>query len=79
MRKLDFENNFFKLPKVTLENGEVIQIQPDESQLECAKHIYNGKNVVFSAPTGMGKTAIAHYCTQLNLEKGKKTKINCIR
>ena len=55
------ENNFFKLPKKTLENGEMVQIQPDKSQLECAKWLCDGKNVLFDAPTGMGKTSVAHF------------------
>jgi superfamily II RNA helicase len=55
------ENNFFQLPKITLEDGSLYQIQPDKSQIECARKLCNGKNVVFDAPTGMGKTAIAHF------------------
>ena len=47
------ENNFFQLPKITLEDGSLYQIQPDKSQIECARKLCNGKNVVFDAPTGM--------------------------
>lgn len=67
------ENNFFQLPKLTLEDGTLYQIQPDKSQVECAKKLCNGKNVVFDAPTGMGKTAIAHFAMTKNLAEGKKT------
>ncbi len=67
------ENNFFQLPKITLEDGTLHQIQPDKSQIECAKKLCNGKNVVFDAPTGMGKTAIAHFAMNKNLFENKKT------
>jgi len=67
------ENNFFKLPKVTLENGTTSQIMPDESQKKCAKFLCDGKNVLFDAPTGMGKTSVAHFAINKNLTEGKKT------
>ena len=67
------ENNLFKLPKVTLDDGVEVQIQPDKSQLECAKKLYEGDDVVFCAPTGTGKTAVAHYIMTKNLNEGKKT------
>lgn len=67
------ENNFFKLPKTTLEDGTLIQIQPDKSQIECAKKLCDGKNVLFDAPTGMGKTSVAHFAINKNLAEGKKT------
>ncbi len=67
------ENNFFQLPKITLEDGSLYQIQPDKSQVECARKLCKGKNVVFDAPTGMGKTAIAHFAMSKNLAEGKKT------
>lgn len=76
-RPVSFEQsiteNWFKLPEITLEDGEKRQIMPDKSQIECAKHLFNDENVVFNAPTGMGKTAIAHYAINNNLQKGKKT------
>ena len=76
-RPLTFEQatkeNWFKLPTITLEDGTKKQIAPDKSQLECAKHLFEGKNVVFDAPTGMGKTAIAHFATNKNLNQNKKT------
>ena len=77
INKIDFEygiqNNFFKLPQVTLSDGTVVQIQPDKSQLECAKKLSEGKSVLFDAPTGMGKTAVAHFVMGKNMAQGKKT------
>ncbi len=67
------EKKYFQLPKITLKDGTIHQIEPDESQIECAKELYEGNSVVFCAPTGMGKTAIAHYCATNNLSKGKRT------
>jgi len=67
------ENNLFKLPKVTLEDGVEVQIQPDKSQLECAKKLCNGKNVAFFAPTGLGKTTVAHFAMGKNLLENKRT------
>ncbi|MBQ4646968.1 MAG: DEAD/DEAH box helicase [Candidatus Gastranaerophilales bacterium] len=73
--KLEYgiENNFFKLPKITLEDGTTTQIQPDNSQKKCAKQLCEGKNVLFDAPTGMGKTSVAHFAINKNLFEGKKT------
>ena len=48
-RKVTFdwgvENNLFKLPIVTLEDGTEKQLTPDKSQQECAKLLCDGKNV----------------------------------
>lgn len=67
------ENNFFALPEVTLEDGTKKQIQPDKSQKDCASKLCQGKNVAFFAPTGMGKTSVAHFAINKNLFEGKKT------
>ena len=67
------ENNFFQLPKKTLEDGTEVQFQPDKEQLECAKYLSEGKNVVFEAPTGIGKTAVAHFIMTKNLAERKKS------
>ena len=58
------KDNYFKLP-----NG----FQPDFFQVEAAKGLYEGKDVLVEAPTGTGKTAIAHYAVSNNMEKGKTT------
>ena len=58
------KDNYFKLP-----NG----FQPDAFQIEAAKGLFEGKDVLVEAPTGTGKTAIAHYAAANNMEKGKTT------
>ncbi len=76
-KKNDFEKtidkNFFKLPQITLDDGTIYRFQPDEAQIRAAKKIYEGDSVIFSAPTGTGKTALAHYAINKNLENNKKT------
>ena len=67
------KRNYFQLPQVKLSDGSMYQLRPDESQLECAKRIYNGDSLVFCAPTGTGKTAVAHYAISKNLSQNKKT------
>lgn len=67
------ENNFFKLPKVKNADGSMTQIMPDKAQVECAKHLIDGKNVLFDAPTGIGKTSVAHFAINKNLIEGKRT------
>ena len=67
------DKNYFQLPKVTFEDGSYYQLRPDECQLECAKKLYKGDSVVFCAPTGTGKTAVANYIMTKNLNENKKT------
>ena len=67
------DENYFQLPQVKLKNGSMYQLKPDKYQLECSKRLYAGDSVVFCAPTGTGKTAVAHYAITLNLKNGKKT------
>lgn len=57
-------NNYFKLPETAT---------PDEYQKDAAEHIYKGEDVLVTAPTGTGKTAIAYYAISKNMEDGKKT------
>ena len=75
--KQSFQNtlneNYFQLPQINFTDGSTYQLRPDKYQLECAKRLYEGDSVIFCAPTGTGKTAVAHYITTLNLQKGKKT------
>jgi superfamily II RNA helicase len=56
--------NYFKLP---------VGANPDEYQKKSAANIYAGKDVLVTAPTGTGKTAIAHYAITKNMEDGKRT------
>ena len=58
------EENYFKLPA---------DAKPDIFQKASAAYLYNGNDVLVTAPTGTGKTAIANYITTKNLEEGKKT------
>lgn len=67
------DKNFFKLPMIKTKNGKTIQAKPDNTQLACAKSLYDGANTVCIAPTGTGKTAIANYVITKNLQENKKT------
>lgn len=58
------EGNYFKLPEGA---------KPDEYQLNSANAIYQGHDLLVTAPTGTGKTAIAYYAITKNLNEGKKT------
>ena len=58
------KRNYFQLPPTA---------QPDEFQKEAGKALLEGKDVLVEAPTGTGKTAIAHYATSNNLAQGKTT------
>lgn len=46
---------------------------PDNFQIEAGKLLNDNKNVIVEAPTGTGKTAIAHYVISKNLNENKKT------
>ncbi|HNW26218.1 MAG TPA: DEAD/DEAH box helicase [Candidatus Gastranaerophilaceae bacterium] len=58
------EENYFKLPR---------GCYPDEYQKKAAAKLYKGEDVLVTAPTGTGKTAIAYYVITKNLSEGKKT------
>ena len=58
------KKNYFQLPPAA---------QPDEFQKDAGKALLAGKDVLVEAPTGTGKTAIAHYATSNNMEQGKTT------
>ncbi len=47
--------------------------QPDIYQINSAKSLLKGNNTIVTAPTGTGKTAIAHYIIKKNFEESKKT------
>lgn len=63
-------DNYFQLP-INKETGKAYQ--PDVYQKAAAENLYKGNDVIVTAPTGTGKTAIAHYIINKNLEEGKKT------
>lgn len=46
---------------------------PDKYQVEAAISISKGHNTIVTAPTGTGKTAIAHFAIKKNFEEDKKT------
>ncbi len=46
---------------------------PDKYQIEAAVSISKGNNTIVTAPTGTGKTAIAHFAIKKNFDEGKKT------
>ena len=73
----DIVNNpeYYKLPAITLSDGSIHQFTPDKTQIECAKHLLNSDSVVYSAPTGTGKTAVIHFAVNKNLDEDKKTYI----
>ena len=56
--------NYFKLPATA---------KPDVFQLAAAQNIFLDNDVLVTAPTGTGKTAIAHYAIGKNMRDGKKT------
>ena len=58
------EENYFKLPQGA---------SSDIFQKASAANLYAGNDVLVTAPTGTGKTAIALYVITKNLEEGKKT------
>ena len=56
------KDNYFQLPK---------GCTPDEFQIEAGEALLAGKDVLVEAPTGTGKTAIAHYAATKNMKEGK--------
>ncbi len=67
--------DYYKLPAITLSDGTIHQFTPDRTQIECAKYLSQGNSVVYSAPTGTGKTAVIHFAVNKNLDEDKKTYI----
>ena len=63
-------DNYFNLP-IDKTTGE--PFQADIYQKAAAENLYKGNDVIVTAPTGTGKTAIAHYIINKNLAEGKKT------
>ena len=63
-------NNYFQL-KINKDTGK--PFEPDIFQKTSANHLYLGDDVIVTAPTGTGKTAIAEYVMTKNLNEGKIT------
>lgn len=63
-------DNYFELP-IDKTSGK--PFQPDIYQKAAAENLHKGNDVIVTAPTGTGKTAIAHYVINKNMEDGKKT------
>ena len=57
-------DNYFNLP-IDKTTGE--PFQADIYQKAAAENLYKGNDVIVTAPTGTGKTAIAHYIINKNL------------
>lgn len=64
------EDNYFQL-KINPETGK--PYSADIFQKAAAANIHLGNDVLVTAPTGTGKTAIALYAITNNLKEGKKT------
>lgn len=64
------DENYFQL-SMDKETGKAYK--PDIYQTASAENLHRNNDVVVSAPTGTGKTAIAHYVITKNLKEGKKT------
>ena len=63
-------DNYFNLP-IDKKTGE--PFKADIYQKAAAENLYKGNDVIVTAPTGTGKTAIAHYIINKNMAEGKKT------
>ena len=63
------KNDWFKLGYN--ENGELNR--PDVFQKTAGVNLLKGEDVLVTAPTGTGKTAIAHFVINKNLNSGKRT------
>jgi len=69
-RKTVENENYFQF-KIDKQTGK--HYNPDEFQNAAGMNLYLGKDVLVTAPTGTGKTAIAEYVITKNLKEGKKT------
>lgn len=63
-------DNYFQL-KTDQKTGA--PFEPDVFQTTSANHLFLGDDVIVTAPTGTGKTAIAEYIMTKNLREGKRT------
>ena len=69
-KKTYTQENYFQL-KIDEKTGR--PYEPDIFQTSSALNLYLGKDVLVTAPTGTGKTAIAQYVITKNLNEGKRT------
>jgi|GEM_PF-3724168 len=56
-------------------DGGFFRFPPDKYQIEAAKSIYDGDNLIVTAPTGTGKTLIAEYAINKVLHDPEKKRI----
>ena len=64
------DENYFQLKTNPQTNKPY---EPDVFQTTSGNHLYLGDDLIVTAPTGTGKTAIASYIMTKNLKEGKKT------
>ena len=64
------EENYFQF-KINPETGK--HFEPDVFQKAAGMHLALGNDVLVTAPTGTGKTAIAEYVITKNMNEGKRT------
>ena len=64
------EDNFFQLG---IDDRTGMPYEADVFQKAAAVNLFLGNDVLVTAPTGTGKTAIAQYIISKNLEEGNKT------
>lgn len=69
-KKTADEDNYFQF-KTNPQTGK--HYEADVFQNAAAMNLYLGNDVLVTAPTGTGKTAIAEYIITKNLKEGKKT------
>lgn len=69
-RKTEESENYYQF-KIDEKTGSAYK--PDEFQRIAGMNLYLGNDVIVTAPTGTGKTAIAEYIITKNLKEGKKT------
>lgn len=61
--------------KTTFEDSikKHFRLNPDKYQIQSAQYIYENADPLVTAPTGTGKTLIAEYAINKNLEDGRRT------